>query len=385
MALVCWFLLASKKRSKKNTPKANPPQNRSVRIFGLPQQMTSLATSQHSIISLTRKDSETKPHSNTLYLSDSESSDDEDDWEDEEIEDLVTLKKRISSTARQGRRSTVMAKPIKIDPTFNPPIYLKKSVDHRSLQSALHGNFLFQLDVEELDIVLDAFEPWEVLPNTTVITQGDLNANYFYVVSDGSVHIIVNNELVVELGKGNSFGELALLYDAPRSATVKISPKGVAKLWRLDRKTFKSILVNTHERELVQRVRFLSKVPILSQLSSVETKQLAEAMTSVMYESGKTIIKEGEIGGTFFVVASGEVKFLNAEGKEISARGTPGSYFGEISLLQNERRKCDVVSTQATKCLVLERKMFKQIFGKCEDVLKRNMEMYNKFKGEHKM
>ena len=339
--------------------------------------MTS-AVKGNPLISLTRRDLKTKENTNkTLYLSES-SSEDENDWDDD-FEDTLTEMK-LSSKARKGRRGTVMAAPVKIDASFLPPIYMKKSVDYRSLQSALYENFLFQLDADELDIILDAFEPWEVLPNTTVITQGDLNANYFYVIGNGCVEIFINDKLVAELGMGNSFGELALLYDAPRSATVKVSANSAAKLWRLDRQTFKSILVNTHERELVQRVRFLSKVPILSQLSQVEKKQLAEGMTSVMYESGKHIIREGEQGGTFFVVASGEVSFLNRQGVEISSRGAAGSYFGEIALLKNDCRKCDVVTTQATKCLLLERKKFRQLVGKCEDILQRNMELYAQFK-----
>ena len=321
----------------------------------MPHPPTYPKTSRPSLLSL-KRNTESKTSTNTLYLSDS-SDDDEDDYDDVEL----TLAETKSSSKSRGRRGTVQAAPVKIDLTFLPPVYLKRSVDHRSLQTSLTGNFLFQLDVEELDILLDAFEPWEAQPNTTVITQGDLNANYFYVISNGSVNIVVDDKVVVELGAGNSFGELALLYDAPRAATVQVSTKGPAKLWRLDRQTFKSILVNTHERELVQRVRFLSKVPILSQLSDRETKQLAEGMTAVMYAAGDKIITEGEIGGTFYVVASGEVQYLNAQGVEISARGSAGSYFGEISLLHNDRRKCDVCSTQATKCLVLDRKKFKQV------------------------
>jgi cAMP-dependent protein kinase regulator len=252
-------------------------------------------------------------------------------------------------------------------------------VDHRNLHNALKGNFLFQVDAEEMDILLDAFEPWEVGEGTTVITQGDVHANYFYVVSDGSVDIHVNEQLVTVLGKGNSFGELALLYDAPRAATVKVSHSITAKLWRLDRQTFKKILVNVHARELKQRVKFLSQVPILASLSELETKQLAEGMNSVLYEAGKKIINVGEEGGTFFIVASGEVQFLNEAGAEISARGTTGSYFGEVALLQNDRRSCNVVSTQQTKCLVIDRKHFRYLIGSLELLLRRNMDVYSKF------
>ena len=72
-------------------------------------------------------------------------------------------------------------------------------------------------------------------------------------------------------------------------------------------------------------------------------------------------------------------QFLNAQGVEIGARGAPGSCFGEIALLQNERRKCDVVATQATKLYSLDRKTFKNIQGSNATVtkcLQRKMESY---------
>ena len=337
--------------------------------------MAAIASLPGSLMSLHRERADSEMIADSLYLSASSSDDDDEDYDDFEEES----EQKIASKARKGRRGTVMAAPVRVDDNFQPPIYLKRSVDHRNLNNALKGNFLFQVDAEEMDILLDAFEPWEVGGGTTVITQGDVHANYFYVISDGSVDIQINEQLVAVLGKGNVFGELALLYDAPRAATVKVHPSSAAKLWRLDRQTFKKILVNVHERELKQRVNFLSQVPILAPLSELETKQLAEGMNSVEYEAGKKIIRKGEVGGTFFIVASGEVQFLNDAGAEISARGTTGSYFGEVALLKNDRRSCDVVSTQRTKCLVIDRKHFRHLVGSLELLLRRNMDVYSKF------
>eukprot|EP00946_MAST-07B_sp_MAST-7B-sp1_P005087 g5087.t1 len=320
-----------------------------------------------------------EPAAHELYLS--ESSDDSDDYEEDEFDE--ESKVQIKSRARKGRRGTVMAAPIEIDTSCEFPVFLKRSSDIRSLSKAINENFLFQLDKDDLDTILDAFEPQEVGAGATVIMQGDTDARFFYVIGDGECDIYVDGSKVVTLGKGNSFGELALLYDAPRAATVKVPTSRSAKLWRLDRDTFKRILVSTHERELAKRVTFLKKVPILSQLEELQTKLLAEAMKTCNFASGRTIIKEGEEGGTFYLVVEGQVKFVVGNtgqigGQEVGKRGEAGSYFGEIALISNEKRQATVIATKDTKCLSIDRKRFKHLLGPLTSYLKKNMELYKK-------
>ena len=321
-----------------------------------------------------------------LYLSESDS-DNSDDYEDDDFEE--ESKVVIRSRARKGRRATVMAAPIEIDTRCKFPVFLKRSSDVRSLSKAIDENFLFQLETDDLDIILDAFEPQEVGAGATVIMQGDKDAKYFYVIGEGECDIYVDGVNVATLCKGNSFGELALLYDAPRAATVKVTTKTSAKLWRLDRDTFKRILVNTHERELAKRVAFLKKVPILSQLGVLQTKKLAEAMNSSNFSAGSTIITEGEEGGTFYLVEEGQVKYMvgrsvgrsAGEGQEVGVRGEAGSYFGEIALISNEKRQATVIATKDTKCLSIDRKRFKHLLGPLTSYLKENMALYKKAVG----
>jgi len=81
---------------------------------------------------------------------------------------------------------------------------------------------------------------------------GDLIAEYFYIVQDGSFEIFVATDpgsydpsnpgpgvYVSTVTKGGSFGELALLYLVPRAATV--TAKSESPVWVIDRMTFKSI------------------------------------------------------------------------------------------------------------------------------------------------
>jgi len=68
-----------------------------------------------------------------------------------------------------------------------------------------------------------------VLEDKALINQGDAGDN-FYVVDEGTFHIFVNGKKVLDVGPGGSFGELALMYNTPRAATV-ICGKGGGKVW----------------------------------------------------------------------------------------------------------------------------------------------------------
>jgi cAMP-dependent protein kinase regulator len=69
----------------------------------------------------------------------------------------------------------------------------------------------------------------KVAPLEVVIQQGAEGDN-FYVVDEGLFDIFVKDKKVVEVGPGGSFGELALMYNTPRAATVKAGAEG-GLLW----------------------------------------------------------------------------------------------------------------------------------------------------------
>lgn len=72
------------------------------------------------------------------------------------------------------------------------------------------------------------------------IHTGDEGDN-FYVIDSGEVEVYVNNQIVLNISEGGSFGELALIYGTPRAATVKA--KTDVKLWGIDRLSYRRILM----------------------------------------------------------------------------------------------------------------------------------------------
>mmetsp|Transcript_30052 Transcript_30052/g.22308 ORF Transcript_30052/g.22308 Transcript_30052/m.22308 type:complete len:118 (+) Transcript_30052:446-799(+) len=108
------------------------------------------------------------------------------------------------------------------------------------------------LDEKEFSIVVDAIEEVKVKPGDAVIREGD-QGDCMYVVEQGELDctkVFKGNSQPTHLKvykPGEGFGELALLYNAPRAATITASTDGI--LWKLDRDTFNHIVKDAASRK----------------------------------------------------------------------------------------------------------------------------------------
>jgi len=73
-----------------------------------------------------------------------------------------------------------------------------------------------------------------------VFRQGDIGTSW-YVIYRGQVEVVVNNVTVCSLGEGEGFGELALLNDKPRSATIMTSVPD-CQFIKVDKKDYNGIV-----------------------------------------------------------------------------------------------------------------------------------------------
>ena len=100
---------------------------------------------------------------------------------------------------------------------------------------------------------------------------------------------------------GVSFGELALLYSSPRSATIRACAPCV--LWALGADAFREIAVAQSAQHVTPLlVEFLSNVPLLATLDRLLLEKMAAALEHVYYNDGDRIIRQGDHGSTFFVI-----------------------------------------------------------------------------------
>lgn len=126
-----------------------------------------------------------------------------------------------------------------------------------------------------------------------IVRQGD-PGDLFYLLEHGTVDVYVNGQQVTSYKEGDAFGQLALLYNAPRAATCKATSDCV--LWTLDRISFKAIVMGATIRKREQYTDFLEHVPILSTMSKMEKYLLADALNEERFDDGKTICHEGDAG-----------------------------------------------------------------------------------------
>lgn len=150
-----------------------------------------------------------------------------------------------------------------------------------------------------------------------------------------------------EYHPGEGFGELALLYNAPRAATIKAKTEAV--VWKLDRDTFNHIVKDAAARKREKYENFLSSVKILTSMDPYERSKIADALKEEKYKKNDFVIHEGEIGDKFYMISDGEAIAT----KTLDAGHAPqkvlaykrGDYFGERALLTNEARAANIVVT----------------------------------------
>ncbi|KAJ2714731.1 hypothetical protein H4S00_005066, partial [Coemansia sp. D1744] len=227
-----------------------------------------------------------------------------------------------------GRRFSVSAESMNptTEPEYKKKFVPKTDVQKQRIREALDNNFLFKnMDEDSYRDVIDAMEEKRVEKGQSVIVQGGVG-DYFYIVERGSFDIFVRKgdappTLVATVADSGSFGELALMYNAPRAATVTATSD--ATLWALDRITFRSLLMERTSRKRRLYERFLETVPLLKSLESYERQKIADALESVTYEDNDAIVKQGDPGDDFFLIEQGTVRVYKTDTNGVSREFPP--------------------------------------------------------------
>lgn len=290
-------------------------------------------------------------------------------------------------------------------------------------------------DAQRMTQLIDAFEELRAEAGTNIITQGE-QGDSFYLVESGQYEVLILTDArnpfkswssseeyervcMGTHGPGESFGEVALMYNTARSATVRCVEEGV--LWRLDRASFRAIVLASEVSTIARREAFLKSIELFSALTERERSQLVPLLTEEKFADSEYIVSEGDVADCLYLVYDGEVvchknevpapttssaaSFLKAREVQmgraaftLARRGTEdiiarpvqrgqdlmrlatGDMFGESCLLNTteglksgkeiqERRKANVVAVGNVMMLRLAREDFERVLGTLRDAI----------------
>eukprot|EP00927_Polykrikos_kofoidii_P040831 TRINITY_DN34830_c0_g1_i1.p1 TRINITY_DN34830_c0_g1~~TRINITY_DN34830_c0_g1_i1.p1 ORF type:complete len:768 (-),score=171.47 TRINITY_DN34830_c0_g1_i1:132-2435(-) len=298
-------------------------------------------------------------------------------------------REKIHRMKETSRRAGVSASKVSQEmfKTWHPPYFEKPQKVKDRIKEIIAKNDKLQVlfgDLTETAVygVIDAMSEQPIPRQQHVIQQGEAGDN-FYIVAEGTFDVLVQRGdgvpgKVCEYGPGDMFGELALMYNAPRAATVVAT--SAAKVWALDRECFQLMLATAEATQKAQYEEFLINIDMFRHMTKYEIAQLSDMLTSEPFDEGEVIVEQGAEGNYFYIVEDGDAKaYINGERGEVEVKHyhTPGDYFGEVALITNAARRATVrACAQGCSVLSVSREDFDRVLGPIRTILEENIDKY---------
>mmetsp|Transcript_9485 Transcript_9485/g.18847 ORF Transcript_9485/g.18847 Transcript_9485/m.18847 type:complete len:775 (-) Transcript_9485:155-2479(-) len=277
-----------------------------------------------------------------------------------------------------------------------------KEEDVTFIMECLANMLLFtHLNTETQRSVVSGMYERSIPAGEILIQEGDtgMGADELFVVKSGEFEVLQRrtgvNIRVNMKHRGDTFGELSLMYNSPRSATVAATQDSV--VWVLERDTFRTHIQMDEDHEGAEDKSgmttelFMNQVPILSHLSREEKLEFLSKVKKLEFTKGDIVVREGDVGDCFYIIQSGEATVYQHYGchgdvvapSESQSEGDihisppleeseeqttkkqrkinklfQADFFGEGALLDSQPRKATVVADTELVCLTLDKESF---------------------------
>lgn len=245
----------------------------------------------------------------------------------------------------------------------------KSSIQKSKIKLILLKHFLFNfLGKRDLKKLIEGFSLYHFDANIFIFTQGSIG-QYFYIIEEGVAEIIINSEVKSTISKGACFGDLALIHNTMRTASVKT--KVPTNVWALKSSYFKRALNSINQFRYSDNKFFLETVPFFNILSVRQKLQILNLIICQDFKIGEKIVVEGDPGDIFFVIKQGTV-VCTIGGVEIRAM-TQGEFFGEQVFFNSQIRTATVTAISDVTTISLGMRELVEVFGeRLQEVIYKN-------------
>lgn len=240
-----------------------------------------------------------------------------------------------------------------------------------------------ELRSTELKAFLETLTILDAAEDEHVVKQGEAGSEAFVVVRGvAKVTKTVDGQetVLAALGPGAIFGEMALVTDTPRAASV-VAVEGV-RLLVLSRPALERLATLNpavgerlgefcHQRMLANLMR---TSPVFSALDPQRRDSLANKFSPRSFDAGQTIIRRGEPPTSVYVIASGSVGVvaIDEEGESVHVTTLgPGDVLGEIGMILRKPATADAVAAHATVALELKQAAFEAAIADFPELLQK--------------
>lgn len=227
------------------------------------------------------------------------------------------------------------------------------------LELLAHAHSFSRLRVDLLEGVVTRLERVAVPAGAVVVAHGARDDAHWYLVEQGELEVEIDGFLVNELSRGDGFGELALLRDTPRAATVRARTD--ARLLSLDRAAFLSAVagpdlqlggeVALADPGTDDHAELLGRTMLLRGLEHRALQELARTAVELEVTAKAPIVVEGYVDDRYYVLLSGRAAVV--VGGEQRRVLLPGDGFGEIAALHRVPRSASVIAEEACRLLIV--------------------------------
>ncbi|EFX84317.1 hypothetical protein DAPPUDRAFT_194528 [Daphnia pulex] len=245
--------------------------------------------------------------------------------------------------------------------------YPKDERSRELIKTAIMKNdFMKNLELAQIREIVDCMYPVNYQRGSLIIKEGDVGS-IMYVMEEGKVEVSRKGNCLSTMTPGKVMGELAILYNCKRTATIKAAID--CKLWAIERQVFQTIMMRTGLIRQAEYTVFLKSVPTFMNLQEETLIKIADVLDECFYNQGDYIIRQGARGDTFFIISKGRVKVTikdpGSAQEEYIRSLERGDFFGEKALQGEDIRTANIIADdpEGVSCLVIDRESFNQLIS----------------------